>query len=105
MFVTFAFPSVRRNSKWRKQGTRKRGLVSGREADGDPEDPDEPEPGKVRPRHWLWRAMRAALPFQMAIMALLCVTCLLEPHCCDAINNLNLSLSPQLRYVRGPPPV
>ena len=87
-------------TKWRK-GSRKR-PAAGREAD---DDPDDPEPGKTRPRHWLWRAMRAALPFQMAIMALLCVACLLEPHCCDAINNLNLSLSPQLRYVRGPPPV
>ncbi|XP_069685606.1 klarsicht protein isoform X3 [Periplaneta americana] len=68
---------------------------------GDPDD--DPEPGKSRP--WLWRVMRAALPFQMAIVALFCVACLLEPHCCDAINNLNLSLTPQLRYVRGPPPV
>ncbi|PSN46909.1 hypothetical protein C0J52_15276 [Blattella germanica] len=62
---------------------------------GDPED--DPEPGKSRP--WLWRVMRAALPFQMALVALFCVACLLEPHCCDAINNLNMSLTPQLRYV------
>jgi len=70
-----------------------------------PADPDDPDDPAAKPRHWLWRAMRAALPFQMAIMALLCVACLLEPRCCDAINNLNLSLTPQLRYVRGPPPV
>jgi hypothetical protein len=76
-------------------------MVLGVSGAGDPDD--EPEPGKSRP--WLWRVMRAALPFQMAIVALFCVACLLEPHCCDAINNLNLSLTPQLRYVRGPPPV
>ncbi|RZF37943.1 hypothetical protein LSTR_LSTR005443 [Laodelphax striatellus] len=66
-------------------------------------DPDDPEPG--RPNSWLWRVMRAALPFQMAIMAIFCVACLLEPNCCDNINNLNLSFSPQLRYYNGPPPV
>ncbi|XP_067013332.2 klarsicht protein [Anabrus simplex] len=70
---------------------------------GAPCDPDDPDPGKHRP--WLWRVMRAALPFQMALVALICVACLLEPHCCDAINSLSLSFTPQLRYVRGPPPV
>jgi hypothetical protein len=75
--------------------------IQGVSGAGDPDD--DPEPGKSRP--WLWRVMRAALPFQMASVALFCVACLLEPHCCDAINNLNLSLTPQLRYVRGPPPV
>ncbi|XP_075226377.1 klarsicht isoform X2 [Lycorma delicatula] len=66
-------------------------------------DPDDPDPDK--PHSWLWRVMRAALPFQMAIMALFCVACLLEPNCCDNINNLSFSLSPQLRYFDGPPPV
>ncbi|XP_039288846.1 uncharacterized protein LOC111043821 isoform X3 [Nilaparvata lugens] len=66
-------------------------------------DPDDPEPGK--PNSWLWRVMRAALPFQMAIMAIFCIACLLEPNCCDNINNLNLSFSPQLRYYNGSPPV
>lgn len=53
----------------------------------------------------MWRVVRAALPFQAALLLLFCVACLLEPNCCDHVNTLNLSLSPQLRYVHGPPPV
>lgn len=56
-------------------------------------------------RGWVWRVVRAALPFQAALLLLFCVACLLEPNCCDNVNTLNLSLSPQLRYVHGPPPV
>lgn len=66
---------------------------------GDPDD--EPD----LPNSWIWRILRAALPFQLALVALFCAACLLEPHCCEATNGLNLSLTPQLRYVRGPPPV
>lgn len=66
---------------------------------GDPDN--EPR----RPHGWVWRVLRAALPFQLALVALFCAACLLEPHCCEAANTLNLSLTPQLRYVRGPPPV
>lgn len=69
----------------------------------DPDD-DDPDPSK-NSVGWLWRVIRAALPFQMAILAIFCVACLLEPHCCDSMNNLNFSLTPQLRYMRGPPPV
>ncbi|KAK3872555.1 hypothetical protein Pcinc_022368, partial [Petrolisthes cinctipes] len=54
---------------------------------------------------WMWRVVRAALPFQAALLLLFCVACLLEPNCCDNVNNLNLSLSPQLRYIHGLPPV
>ncbi|KZC05323.1 hypothetical protein WN55_05843 [Dufourea novaeangliae] len=68
----------------------------------DAGDPDS-EPGL--PQNWVWRILRAALPFQLALVALFCAACLLEPHCCEAANTLNLSLTPQLRYVRGPPPV
>ncbi|KAJ8683315.1 hypothetical protein QAD02_019107 [Eretmocerus hayati] len=67
------------------------------------DDPDS-EPS-VPPRSWVWRILRAALPFQLALLVLLCAACLLEPHCCEASNSLGLSLTPQLRYVRGPPPV
>ncbi|XP_037072325.1 uncharacterized protein LOC119093475 [Pollicipes pollicipes] len=56
-------------------------------------------------RGWLWRVLRAALPFQLALMLCFCVACLLEPHCCDHLNNLSMSLTPQLRYMRGPPPI
>jgi len=54
---------------------------------------------------WLWRVLRASLPFQLALVLCFCVACLLEPHCCDNLNNLSMSLTPQLRYVRGPPPI
>nr|KAF7431501.1 hypothetical protein H0235_004425 [Vespula pensylvanica] len=69
------------------------------------EDTGDPENEPDIPHSWIWRILRAALPFQLALVALFCAACLLEPHCCEAANTLNLSLTPQLRYVRGPPPV
>jgi len=57
------------------------------------------------PQSWVWRILKVALPFQLALVALFCAACLLEPHCCEAVNSLNLSFTPQLRYMRGPPPV
>lgn len=78
--------------------TRKLEKIHGVAADDPDEDPHVP-------RNWVWRILRAALPFQLAIVALFCAACLLEPHCCEASNTLNLSFTPQLRYVRGPPPV
>lgn len=76
--------------------TRKRiaGVARGDNPDSEP-----------APRSWIWRILKVALPFQLALVALFCAACLLEPHCCEAANTLNLSLTPQLRYVRGPPPV
>ncbi|XP_066939729.1 uro-adherence factor A isoform X2 [Macrobrachium rosenbergii] len=56
-------------------------------------------------RGWVWRVVRAALPFQAALLLLFCVACLLEPNCCDTHNSLTMTLTPQLRYVHGPPPV
>lgn len=56
-------------------------------------------------RGWMWRVVRAALPFQAALLLLFCVACLLEPNCCDTHNSLTMTLTPQLRYVHGPPPV
>ncbi|CAL7951605.1 unnamed protein product [Xylocopa violacea] len=68
----------------------------------DAGDPDsEPDLSYSR----LWRILRAALTFQLPLIAVLYVVSFLEPHCCEATNTLNLSLTPQLRYVRGPPPV
>lgn len=58
---------------------------------------------KTRSR--LWRTVRAAVPIQVALVMLYCMACLLEPHCCDNINNLNFDFWPQLRYLHGPPPV
>lgn len=72
-------------------------------ASADPDDDDDPgnEPST---RSWFKRVMRASIPFQVVIIALLCVACLLEPQCCDNMNNFAMSLSPQLRYIKGPPP-
>lgn len=61
--------------------------------------------GGVTSRSWVWRIFKVALPFQLALVALFCAACLLEPHCCEATNTFNLSFTPQLRYIRGPPPV
>uniref|UniRef100_A0ABD2X2Q3 KASH domain-containing protein n=1 Tax=Trichogramma kaykai TaxID=54128 RepID=A0ABD2X2Q3_9HYME len=66
---------------------------------------DDPDNDPDEPRSWVWRVLRAALPFQLALVVLFCAACLLEPHCCEAGNTLNLSLTPQLRYLHGPPPV
>ena len=54
---------------------------------------------------WLWRVVRIALPIQAALLLLFCVSCLLEPSCCDSLNNLNMDLGPQARYIHGQPPV
>lgn len=53
----------------------------------------------------LWRILKAALPVQVALVLLYCVACLLEPHCCDLLNNFHASFGPQLSYTQGPPPV
>ncbi|XP_067120020.1 uncharacterized protein [Centruroides vittatus] len=57
------------------------------------------------PTKRFWRIIRFAIPIQLALVLLYCLACLLEPRCCDLVNNLNFSLTPHLRYVRGPPPV
>ncbi|XP_037084577.1 uncharacterized protein LOC119104953 [Pollicipes pollicipes] len=62
-------------------------------------------PGGRGRRGWLRRVLRVALPVQLAMLLWLCAACLLEPSCCDDLNNLAMSLTPQLRYVGGPPPI
>ncbi|CAG9793464.1 unnamed protein product [Diatraea saccharalis] len=55
---------------------------------------------------WIWRVLRSSLPIQLCLVALLLAAWLVErPRCCDALNSLAQTLTPQLRYVRGPPPV
>ncbi|KAI5644849.1 hypothetical protein NE865_03195 [Phthorimaea operculella] len=55
---------------------------------------------------WVWRVLRSSLPIQLCLVALLLAAWLVErPRCCDALNSLAHTLTPQLRYVRGPPPV
>lgn len=72
-------------------------------------DPDDPSTSAIvekdNNKGWGWRVAKYAVPVQIALVALFCAACLMEPHCCDGMNNFQWSLSPQLRYVRGPPPV
>lgn len=74
-------------------------------------DPDDPKDDTFtvqdadKHRTWSWRIAKFAVPVQLALIALFCAACLMEPHCCDGVNNFAWSLTPHLRYVRGPPPV
>ncbi|GFY77795.1 uncharacterized protein TNIN_196871 [Trichonephila inaurata madagascariensis] len=56
-------------------------------------------------RSCLWRTLRAAVPIQFALVVLYCLSCLLEPQCCENINNYDFSILPKLRFPNGPPPV
>lgn len=73
-------------------------------------DPDDPKDTSTiendgNKRTWALRLAKYAIPVQLAVVALLCAACLMEPHCCDGLNNYAWSMSPQLRYIRGPPPI
>lgn len=74
-------------------------------------DPDDPKDETIviedadEKGTWGWRVAKYALPVQLALIVLFCAACFLEPHCCDGVNNFSWSLTPHLRYVRGPPPV
>lgn len=73
-------------------------------------DPDDPKDETIvedanEKRTWSWRFAKYVVPVQLALIALFCAACFIEPHCCDGVNNFAWSLSPHLRYVRGPPPV
>lgn len=74
----------------------------------DPDDPKD-EPTIEDKDHgdgggWKWRFAKYSFPMQLAFIALFCAACFFEPNCCDGLNNFTWSLSPQLRYVQGPPP-
>lgn len=77
-----------------------RGIPAGPEP-----DPDDPSDEKVDRKKWARRVAKYALPIQMALVAIICAVCCLQPHCCDTINNMSMSFTPQLRYVKGPPPI
>lgn len=56
-------------------------------------------------RGWGWRIAKIAVPMQLALVAVYCAANLMQPNCCDNINNFSMSFTPQLRYIRGPPPI
>lgn len=74
-------------------------------------EPDDPKDETIviedanEKRTWSWRIAKYAVPVQLALIALFCAACFMEPNCCDGVNNFSWSLTPHLRYVRGPPPV
>ncbi|XP_041673931.1 uncharacterized protein LOC108104664 isoform X4 [Drosophila eugracilis] len=69
------------------------------------EDAEEVDPAQASKRGWAWRIARAAVPMQVALFTIFCAACLMQPNCCDNLNNLSMSFTPQLRYIRGPPPI
>ena len=57
------------------------------------------------PPYW-WRIFRAALTFHLVLLILIYVACVMEPSCCNYLNNFGNSLVPQLHYdMGGPPPI
>uniref|UniRef100_A0A336ME40 CSON014146 protein n=1 Tax=Culicoides sonorensis TaxID=179676 RepID=A0A336ME40_CULSO len=52
-----------------------------------------------------WKFFRYAIPIQLAFLALFLAFYGLDQHSCDRMNNFQNSFNPQLRYVRGPPPI
>ncbi|XP_032575204.1 uncharacterized protein LOC6610186 isoform X4 [Drosophila sechellia] len=69
------------------------------------EDGEGADPAQASKRGWAWRIARAAVPMQVALFTIFCAACLMQPNCCDNLNNLSMSFTPQLRYIRGPPPI
>ncbi|XP_064546330.1 klarsicht protein isoform X5 [Drosophila montana] len=69
------------------------------------EDEDADGGGSKKRRGWAWRIARAAVPMQLALFTFFCAACMMQPNCCDNLNNLSMSFTPQLRYIRGPPPI
>lgn len=69
------------------------------------EDEDAVGAEKSHRRGWAWRIARAAVPMQLALFTFFCAACMMQPNCCDNLNNLSMSFTPQLRYIRGPPPI
>ncbi|XP_036338397.1 uncharacterized protein LOC118748163 isoform X2 [Rhagoletis pomonella] len=90
-------------------------LAAGAPDSGDPaDDPDlefdmdeadDKDDDKHPHNSWTWRIAKAAVPVQLALITFLCAACLMQPNCCDNLNNLSMSFTPQLRYIRGPPPI
>lgn len=76
-------------------------VQSGDDPSGDPSG----DVGKSERRRWARRVAKYALPIHMALVAIICAVVCLEPHCCDTLNNHFMSFTPQLHYVRGPPPI
>ena len=53
---------------------------------------------------WM-RLLKKAAPLQLVLVMALGLGYLIDPSNSDSLINLGLVFSPQLRYVRGPPPL
>ncbi|KAL7032868.1 hypothetical protein ACKWTF_007417 [Chironomus riparius] len=111
--ITIKPATKSKRSTSRRNKERNRSLYSERRSDKKVEpklssndttsesDPDEPKTTQWR---ILKRVAKLAMPFQLTVVTLFCIAWFLEPRCCDTLNNLSMSLTPQLRYINGPPP-
>lgn len=66
------------------------------------ESKSEEEFGSGERQSLMWRIFKVAIPLHLALITLLGLAYLLDP---DTLANYGVVFSPQLRYVRGPPPV
>lgn len=91
--------------------TQNNGLQTTPDDDDPSDDPsltyeiDSSDDDQAPKRGWAWRIARVAVPMQLALFTVFCAACLMQPNCCDNINNFSMSFTPQLRYIRGPPPI
>ncbi|XP_021030750.1 nesprin-1 isoform X14 [Mus caroli] len=76
--------------------------------DGSDSSRSDPRPERVG-RAFLFRILRAALPFQLLLLLLIGLTCLIpmseKDYSCALSNNFARSFHPMLRYTNGPPPL
>ncbi|CAH1187979.1 unnamed protein product [Phyllotreta striolata] len=69
-------------------------------ASGDPDS----DPGKSpKAKSWFKRFFKASVTFQLVLLAFVCLSCILEPSCCDYMNNYSWTLTPKLHYEARPP--
>lgn len=90
-------------------------LLKAISAPSDPFDPhdssgtttndDDTDDDCNKRNNWPWRVAKYMVPVQMALVAVFCMIYFMEPHCCDNVNNFSMTFTPQLRYVKGPPPI
>ncbi|XP_021076993.1 nesprin-1 isoform X10 [Mus pahari] len=76
--------------------------------DGSGSSRSDPRPARVG-RAFLFRILRVALPFQLLLLLLIGLTCLVpmseKDYSCALSNNFARSFHPMLRYTNGPPPL
>lgn len=57
-----------------------------------------------RPSRW-WRYLRYIIPIQFILLAIFLATYGLGSHSCADMNSFQNSFNPQLKYIKGPPPI